>query len=304
MIINYKMYFPDRLPLEIYLKQGAYLTPKGPYFRDKKRYYSSSNSDLPELAKSRAGLGDEDSSTVPDTVSDKSKDERNKAEAALNSELHDKLGIDTAYNVQTKVKVPDLSQEDLEKLAPRFEKCSTDDEAQYFYDGHLSILKRARNANKESGNHDRLIALEISNSLNSRDESRWNQVAKSSGINANVNTTCDQPKKINAKYDELDRNNNEYYMDRVSDLNLAAQSYRDYENLNLQRDNEYYEMLQSDRRSNSSSNESSVSVAEISETSNVSKASKANNTSNHLPKQDSSEVVQDTFDSSDYYDDV
>lgn len=169
--------------------------------------------------------------------------------------------MDTAYHAHTGVRVPDLNKDDIEKLERLFENCANDEEAQYLYDGHINTLTRAHNAVRETSHQDRFTKLNMANCMSSRDQSRLDQVCQYSGMNVNVNSTSVQANKINAKHGEIERDNNEYYKDRVSDLNVAAVSYRNYENLYLQRDNEYYDMLHSDNVSDTGSSGFNISVA-------------------------------------------
>lgn len=259
---------------------------------------------MPEIVRSRAVIGEEDSSTVPDTVSDKSTNQRNKIEADLNHELHNREGLDTAYHPETGIRVPDLNEEDIEKLGPHFEKCANNADAQHIYDGHLNILTRAYNAVRGSSDHERAEKIDMARAMATRDASRLNQVSQSSGMPINVDSTSALVNKINEKHDKMNSDNTEFYKNRVSDLNVAAGHYPNYKHLDLQRDNEYHDMHESDSESNTSSKSSDISVAEISGTRSVSQSSTPENTTASVPRQDSSGIVQDTFDSSDYYDDV
>lgn len=297
MKYKYNVYYAKYVSLLIFKEKST-------FFRNKKRYYSSNSSDLPEIVRSRAVIGNEDSSTVPDTASDESKNQRNKIEADLNHELHNRKGLDTAYHPETGIRVPDLNEEDIEKLGPHFEKSANNAEAQHLYDGHLNILTRAHNAVRASSDHERAEKIDMARSMATRDASRLNQVSEASGMPINVDSTSGLIDKINAKHDNMNRDNTEFFKDRVSDLNVAAAHYPNYEDLDLQRDNQYHEMQQSDNGSDSNTDESDISVAEMSGTSSVPQSSVPNNTTASVPRQDSSGIVQDTFDSSDYYDDV
>ena len=89
-----------------------------------KKHSSDSSSYLPELVTTRAKLGDLDTSTVTDTVSDLEESKLNKEQANLYKEVHDELGIGyiTAAKEKHDQTISDWIVEDLEKLGKAFDK--------------------------------------------------------------------------------------------------------------------------------------------------------------------------------------
>nr|GFB15429.1 hypothetical protein [Tanacetum cinerariifolium] len=80
--------------------------------------YSDNSSDLPKLVHSRAKIGERDSSTVPDTISDPEKNDLPRKQAELYREVHDKLGIEylTSAHENHNQKIADWTPENLAKI--------------------------------------------------------------------------------------------------------------------------------------------------------------------------------------------
>lgn len=228
-----------------------------------KKRYCSSNKKLPDLIRSRSGFNPSEGSTLPDTVSDISQNERNINRANYSKALHDRAGISSAYNPLLNKQVTDPVSKDIEALGPKFEQCTNKEEAQELYNSSKEVLMNAFNATAASNRQDLHDSLKTCEAK-AESKSMLN-LLKSEAIKS---------------YSDVEKGNVENLSQLVSELNFSASNFRGYQNLELQRNSE-----QSDEASSSDVE----SVEEI--------------TTSNIRKQDSSDVVQDTFDTSDYYED-
>lgn len=201
----------------------------------------------------------------------------NREEARLNRTLHDKLGIDQAYNSDSRKSVPDLGKLDVERYSTVFEKSNSIEEAQNLYDEVHNKLKSAYSAVESTANSDFKQKLEMVHLKQQSSDSSFKTESQSSKILTEL---------INEKT-ELNKNNLENFKSLVSELNFSAQAFKNFDDLKTNRDTEYYDMH---NISEGSDNSSISSVEEMT-------------TKNNRIKQDSTDIMPDGTDMPDYCDD-
>lgn len=150
--------------------------------------------DMPDLVRSRA-TKNEDSSTVPDSVSDFSENARIKAEADKNHWVHDTTG--TPLITLEGKSIPDEDLEDTavkEKYIKLIGNFNSPDECQEFYDHKNSEITEAYRAARNSSSYERDRAL------------------------AHANGDTDKINEINDQYNKIDEENLVYFTRNAASL--------------------------------------------------------------------------------------
>ena len=230
-----------------------------------KKCYSDNRSDLPELVKSRAKLGDKDSSTVPDTVSNSEVDNLNKKQSNLYKEVHDELGIDYVSSAKEKhnQNIPDWTPEDLEKLGTVFDKLESKEEAQKLFDNCYDDITRAHASVREDLNAEEIEKLEVLNAIGNKEENLANKVVEASGMTVyGVNNNKPEVKEIKDSYQEMRKENEVHYDSCKAELLIASRmSHFDLEERGL--NDQHFQEAESNSSSDNSDSESVSSVQQM-----------------------------------------